>query len=393
LEVKVRLKARFLIPLLIFIAGIAVVILVIGREWLSAEKAFYLGFNERGVFRAGVVVAVLGMILLILAPAQEKRIKPLWNLPVRAVQLLIYFIIAGYLCGSVGVLYSFNKYAVGSAMNQKFAIGIYASTKEEPLHFTNSGIKNPVLTYRNATDMKAKIVADPFLVCEKDTFYVFFEIWNRSTDQGDIAVASSTDGFHWNYRQVVLDEPFHMSYPDVFKWQGEYYMIPEATITHSVRLYKAVNFPYQWTFVKPLIEGPRFVDSTIFEYHDKWWLFSETGNCDVLSLYYADTPLGPWTEHPKSPVVNGNPNYARPGGNVVEMNGKLVRFAQDDDPSYGNQVWAFEIQKLTTADYQEKKIGWRPILKGKEKWNRNGMHQLSPFQLENGDWIAVVDGY
>lgn len=388
-----RSKIRFLLPLFILMSGIAAVMLVIVREWLSAEKAFYLGFNERGVFRAGSVMAVSGMILLILALSQKKHIKSLWNLPISAVQLFLYFIIAGYLCGSAGLLYSFNKYAIGSAMNQKFAIGIYTSTKAEPLRFSSAGIKNPVLTYRNAKDMKAKIVADPFLVCENDSFYVFFEIWNRYTDQGDIAVAVSTDGFQWSYRKVVLDEPFHMSYPNVFKWQGEYYMIPEATITCSVRLYKAVNFPYQWTFVKALIEGPRFVDSTIFEYLNKWWLFSETGNCDVLSLYYAETPLGPWTEHPKSPVVNGNPNYARPGGNVVEMNGKLVRFAQDDAPSYGNQVWAFEIQTLTTEDYQEKRIGRRPILKGKGKWNRNGMHQLSPCQLENGDWIAVVDGY
>lgn len=384
-------KRRYLIPLVIFAVGTAVVLFVLFREWLTAHKAFYLGFNERGVLRIGWVTAVGGLMLLLLSVRQAKIKAPAnW---VAALQYAVYFGLIGHICYTVGVITSFNAHAVGSAMNQKFAIGIYRSSKASPLRFSGAGMKNPVLTHKHATDISAKIVADPFLVCEQDTFYVFFEIWNNYTNQGDIAVANSTDGVQWKYRQVVLDEPFHLSYPNVFKWQDEYYMIPEATITRSIRLYKSVNFPYQWEFVKTLLQGPRFVDSTIFEFDNRWWLFSETGANDVLSLYFADTPMGPWTEHPKSPVVRGNPNYARPGGNVVTMDGRLIRFAQDDDPGYGNQVWAFEITKLSAVDYQEKRIGCRPVLKGKDAWNKNGMHQLSPIQLANGDWIAAVDGF
>lgn len=383
---------RYLMPLMLLVVGTAVVLFVLFSEWLTAQKGFYLGFNERGVFRIGGVTAAGGLMLLLLSFRQAKTGRTPGNW-ISVVRYAVYFGLIGYICYTVGLIAGFNTYAVGSAVNQKFAIGIYRSSKTTPLRFSGAGIKNPVLTRKHATDISAKIVADPFLVCEQDTFYIFFEIWNNFTNQGDIAVAAGSDGYTWRYRQVVLDEPFHLSYPNVFKWQGEYYMIPEATITHSVRLYKAETFPYQWVFAKTILTGPRFVDSTIFEFDNRWWLFSETGANDVLSLYYADTPMGPWTEHPQSPVIRGNANYARPGGNVVMMDGKLIRFAQDDDPGYGNQVWAFEITKLSTVDYQERRIGRRPVLRGKDAWNKNGMHQLSPIQLANGDWIAAVDGF
>lgn len=170
-------------------------------------------------------------------------------------------------------------------------------------------------------------------------------------------------------------------------------MIPEATSTKSIRLYEAIRYPYQWRFVKTLLTGPRFVDNTIFEHEGSWYLFTETGDCDVLSLYYADSPLGPWTEHPKSPIINGNPNYARPGGNIISVEGRLFRFTQDDEPSYGNQIWAFEIQKLTRTEYVEHRFGRGPFLKGNKKWNRNGVHQLSACQHPDGGWIAAIDGF
>ena len=70
---------------------------------------------------------------------------------------------------------------------------------------------------------------------------------------------------------------------------------------------------------------------------------------DLLRLYYANDLMGPWIEHPKSPIVAGDANIARPGGRVVVFDGRIVRYTQDDDPTYGNQVRAFEITELTTT--------------------------------------------
>ena len=61
--------------------------------------------------------------------------------------------------------------------------------------------------------------------------------------QGDIGVAVSADrGLTWQHLGIALDEPWHLSYPFLFRWEGEVYMMPEASkqvspmllCTHSV---------------------------------------------------------------------------------------------------------------------------------------------------------------
>ncbi len=48
--------------------------------------------------------------------------------------------------------------------------------------------------------------------------------------QGDIGVAVSEDcGLAWKHVGIALDEPWHLSYPFLFRWEGEMYMMPEAS--------------------------------------------------------------------------------------------------------------------------------------------------------------------
>lgn len=273
----------------------------------------------------------------------------------------------------------------------RWSIGIY--TGESPLNLVSRDVKNPVLSANDVSDVNARFVADPFMIRENNTWYMFIEVLNRDSDQGDIGLATSKDGLNWSYKQIVLDEDFHLSYPYVFKWKNEIYMIPETRQASSIRLYKAVNFPTKWLFVRTILDGKRFADSSILYHDDKWWLFTETGKSDTLSLYYADDLMGSWIEHPKSPIINGDANVARPGGRVTIFDDRIIRFAQDDAPTYGNQLWAFEITELTIKDYKEKEVIGNSILKATGAgWNGEGMHHIDPHQINKGKWIACVDG-
>jgi hypothetical protein len=226
---------------------------------------------------------------------------------------------------------------------------------------------------------------------------MFFEVMNRDTRKGEIGCATSDDGLSWSYQGIVLSEPFHLSYPYVFASQGDYFMVPESYQAASVRLYRAAKFPTRWSFVGNILTGPYFADSSLFHYDDYFWMFTETNpgmKHDTLRLYMANELLGPWCEHPRSPIVEGNPHIARPAGRVL-VNGKsVVRFTQDCHPVYGTQVRAFEINELTHADYDERLISDAAILKGSGGgWNEAGMHHIDPHRLENGRWIACVDGF
>jgi hypothetical protein len=233
------------------------------------------------------------------------------------------------------------------------------------------------------------------LLQEHETWYLFFEVYNLDTDQGDLAVATSTDTHNWQYQQIIIDEPFHLSYPYVFQWEGEHYLIPESYQANEIRLYRAVDFPTKWEFVTTLVDDVERVDNSIVHYDDHWWLFSATTDNDVLHLYHADELQGPWQEHPSSPIVQDNPHIARPSGRVVVQDGRLFRYTMDVAPQVGTHlIWAYEITDISPTTYAEKRVKDEPVVQASGSgWNAQAMHQIDPVQTGPNQWLAAVDGF
>src|SRR5262249_16497511 len=275
-----------------------------------------------------------------------------------------------------------------------WSIGIYTGDSPFKLQPAAS-VTNPVLSSRDVTDITADCVADPFMIRVGSTWYMFFEALNRQIGRGVIACATSSDAFHWSYHQVVLEEPFHLSYPYVFEWGGEYLMVPETLKAGSVRLYKASSFPDSWAFAGELINTTG-ADPSPFYYAGKWWMFlcPLPYRHDTLDLYMADELEGPWVQHPSSPILTGTRSIARPAGRIMALNGRVIRFAQDCYPVYGTRVRAFELLHLTEDDYIEAAAVDGPILgPAGSGWNGRGMHHLDPHSMSDGCWVACVDGY
>jgi hypothetical protein len=276
----------------------------------------------------------------------------------------------------------------------RWSIGIY--TGDSPFTLgAPANVFNPVITANDVSDMRARFVADPFMIHHQGCWYMFFEALDAKTGDGKIACARSSEGLVWSYDKVVLNEPFHLSYPYTFTWSDQVYMVPESAEAKAVRLYRATEFPLQWEFAGNLLAGSDYVDSSLVHYSDRWWLFTVSNPArDRLRLFGAQRIEGPWNEHPRSPIVNANPHLARPGGRVFEHEGKLFRYAQDDFPWYGRQVWALEITTLTDRDYAERLVSEGPILRGSGfGWNADGMHHVDPHLQSDNRWIACVDGH
>jgi len=277
---------------------------------------------------------------------------------------------------------------------EQWTIAIYRG--DSPLDFPASKNKRwPVLKAEDVTDRNAKFVADPFLIQDASTWYLFFEVYDNDTQQGDLAVATSKNTRSWKYQQVIIDEPFHLSYPYVFKSGDDYYLIPESFEANSIRLYRATNFPYEWEFVETLVDGKDYVDPSIAFFDGRWWLYSATTSNDTLHLFYADDLLGPWQEHPDSPIVENNTHKARSSGRVTVYEDQLYRFTMDVSPDFGtHQVWAYRVTDISPTTYAEERVGDDPIIKPDGSgWNGQAMHQLDPHELEPGKWIASVDGF
>jgi sucrose-6-phosphate hydrolase SacC (GH32 family) len=310
--------------------------------------------------------------------------------------LIIGFVLVG-MAGSfaVGILTGF-RYGEFNRLpfvaGGEWSIGIY--TGDSPFDLAPpSAVAQPVLGPDDVTDMPARQVADPFMVRHNDVWYMFFEVLHASTEQGNIGFASSRDGFNWEYQKIVIDEEFHLSYPQVFVWEDEYYLIPESNEANAVLLYKADPFPSNWVKVDELLKVGG-VDPTFFVHNDTCWMFLASRNRASLSLYYAADLRGPWFEHPSNPLIAFDRNRAGPAGPVLEREGILYRYAMDCDPDYGNAVRVFEIKEISATGYREVEIEASPILSGTgDGWNADRMHHCDAHLLDDGSWIAAVDGW
>jgi hypothetical protein len=307
---------------------------------------------------------------------------------------LIIALILLFLVSVGGVVIGRKRGIPFVAQREQWTIGIYRSNS--PFRYNDlQGWINPLFKAEDVTDVPAKFVADPFLVREGDTWNLFFEVYNNDTQQGDLAVATSRNTWIWDYESIILDEPFHLSYPYVFKWQNEYFLIPESYEDNSIRLYQADDFPAKWSYVKTLVEGRDYVDNSIVFYKDKWWLFSSVTSNDTLYLHYADSLTGPWKEHPQSPIVTGDVHKSRPSGRLLIYENKLYRFTMDIDPPVGtHQVMAYEITEISSETYIEKLAQETPVvMPSGSGWNGQAMHQIDPVQVDSDSWIASVDGF
>jgi len=275
-----------------------------------------------------------------------------------------------------------------------WSIGIYKGKSPFELQPIN-GQLYPTLSSKHITDIPTSFVADPFMIQVKGVWYMFIEIKNSARREGEIGLATSTNGVDWAYDKIVLKEHFHLSYPYVFEWEEEFYMVPETLGPESIRLYKARNFPYDWEHITDLASG-LYADPTLFRHEGKWWMFAASNPfaSDTLNLFYADDLMGPFTEHPQSPLIEGNKHIARPAGRVIYYKNRLIRFCQDCLPRYGTSVRAFEITKLTVEEYKDQELKTSPVITASGKgWNGRGMHQIDAHQIGPEEWIACVDGY
>ena len=182
--------------------------------------------------------------------------------------------------------------------------------------------------------------ADPFQLKVDGRYYIFFEDYVNTAGRAHISVVEVDRNGIVSGPTEVLKLDCHLSYPFVFEWQGDYYMIPETGERNVVELYRATSFPFKWEPVKVLLEARSPLDTTLIEMNGKWWMFVNieeegvTVNWDELHLYYAESPLGPWKPHARNPVISAV-QRARPAGRLFWSKGALFRPSQDSSRWYG----------------------------------------------------------
>jgi hypothetical protein len=232
-------------------------------------------------------------------------------------------------------------------------------------------------------------VADPFVLDEGGETYLFFEEYDPNVGRAHISyVQLDADARSRGPATSALAASYHLSYPFVFRHEGEIFMIPESSSNRTVELYRATEFPSSWTLEQVLLRGVRAFDPTLLEADGRLWLFvscAEEGAApnDELHLYTSATLSGPWAAHAANPVVS-DARSARPAGRIFHHGEHSIRPSQDCSRRYGYAIVLNRIDVLNDEEYRETPVGrieptWLPGLFATHTYNH----------AEN---VEVVDG-
>ena len=250
-----------------------------------------------------------------------------------------------------------------------------------------AGMDTTMYRFKLLRPPRDRIWADPFPVRHGDGYLVFLEEMERRLGRGHISVMEVDARGGWSPPVKVLERPYHLSYPFVFRWNGEWWMIPETQQNRTVELYRARAFPHDWQLEQVLLPGVNAVDATLAEIDGRWWMFVNmavegASLSDELHLYHAPSPLGPWQPHRRNPVKS-DVCSARAGGRVFQRDGEWFRPGQDCSHRYGYAVVLHRIDELSPDAYRETEVSrilphWRPDV-------------LATHTLNNVEGITVVD--
>ena len=199
--------------------------------------------------------------------------------------------------------------------------------------------------------------ADPFAVEYRGRYFIFFEELPYRTGKGRLMAMEVFEHAEPGEAQVILERPYHLSYPFVFDWEGALYMVPETMENRTVELYRCEAFPHRWRLHEVLLRDVDAVDATLCRQGNRWWMFVNiadpgVNNTDELHLYWSATPFGPWTAHPRNPVIS-DVRCARPAGPLFSRGRNLYRPSQDCSRGYGHSVLINRVQVLSEDAYKE----------------------------------------
>ena len=206
--------------------------------------------------------------------------------------------------------------------------------------------------------------ADPFVTDYFGKTTVFFENYDVKRGLGNISFfeldgnTKSLNSLTDILIHTALEEDTHFSFPYLLEYDDNLYMIPENYQSNKIRYYMSEGSPAKWKKCACGIDNFPGADPIVFEYNGLWWLFAtpyvEGKKIEQTNLYiwYSETPLGPWKEHPLNPIIYSEP-IARNAGRPILIEDTIYRLSQDCSNRYGEKIVINKITKLTQTEFAE----------------------------------------
>ena len=221
--------------------------------------------------------------------------------------------------------------------------------------------------------------ADPFIIKYQKKNFILFEECDVYERKGCIKIGElDIKKRKLNNITIILKKNYHLSFPFIFTYKKNIYLIPESHEIKKIDLYKFVNFPTKIKKIKTLVKNINAADSVLFRKNKLWWLLTNIGvdsndlHSKNLSIFYSKNLLKKtFVPHNKNPVIT-DIKYARNAGNLRVKNKKIFRVSQNCEKYYGHNINILEINKISINNYKEtlkKEIFLRKKNKGFHTYN------------------------
>lgn len=218
--------------------------------------------------------------------------------------------------------------------------------------------------------------ADPFawpdnpdtILCEEYCFDTRLGVIKKLEIHGDAIKSES---------MVDLSVPGHLSFPFLFRHDGEVYCMPESSGAHRLTIFRWDKVNAKWLEVVSPLRGIAAADSILFRYGGYFWIaYTDTAinHFNNLNLCFAPSLNGPWQPHVNNPIKI-DPRSSRCGGGVFMHMEKLYRPAQDCSVRYGGSIRIMEILECTPTSFHEEEV---TVIKPELGENPHGFHTMSP---------------
>lgn len=233
---------------------------------------------------------------------------------------------------------------------------------------------------------RSKFVADPFIYEVDGINHVLFENYCYRKSTGKLYSIGIHDipSFPLTIRRVLYTDS-HASFPCVFSFQGEHFLIPESYQENRIALYRMNKDTWQFEYQHTLVDNIRGVDACILHHQDMWWLFFTQKDLPSvhLYLYYSPSLFHTFIPHLNNPVKT-DIRSSRSAGGFFQIDDLLIRPAQDCSGHYGRHVVLNHIVTLSPQEFVEEEF---LTIYPKGNYYNQGLHTI------NGNHqITVIDG-
>lgn len=267
---------------------------------------------------------------------------------------------------------------VKKLLSTRWEIGFVKNTMADivegkPLQY--QWVKNP---------FKGHWFADPFILdVTDDEIFVLVEDMPTPAVKASLAkLTISRKSFEITKRDVILDLPSHLSFPNIVRYKGKIYVYPENVYGGKLNIYEYDEKQNKLVFAATLLDEEVW-DSVITEDFGEPLLF--TANKDDYHLdIYKWNEAGKTFEYWQS--VESDHRNMRMAGKLFKIGDKIYCPSQNSDRSYGD---ATEIKEVT---YSDGKFTFNTIrtLTSSHPTLKEGMHTLNEYK---GVIVIDVIGY